>query len=421
MSLLTLGINHTTAPIEVREKVAINEQNLSHALKKLITVPQVDEAAIISTCNRTELYCEVNQLNKGKEEILCWLNSFHNLSSSDTQPYIYDHLDDSVVRHIFRVACGLDSMVLGEPQILGQLKSAYQDAVQADTLGRNLNQLFQRSFNVAKKVRTNTEIGTNPVSVASAAVSLSKNIFGDFKNYSALLIGAGETIELAAEHLKSAGIGNIVVANRSIDRAQVIADRVGGRGISLSYISEALPKSEIVITATASTLPILGKGLVESALKQRKHKPIFMVDLAVPRDVEPEVAKLSDVYLYTIDDLQNVIDDNLKSRQQAANEAEIIIAHEVQEFSQWLRGQGVVATVRAYRNKAELQRDTVLDKAKKMLAQGKPTEEVLQFIAYTLTNKLTHEPTEALHMAGKKGKNELIDAARILLNLDNND
>ncbi len=421
MSLLTLGINHTTAPIEVREKVAINEQNLSHALKKLITVPQVDEAAIISTCNRTELYCEVNQLNKGKEEILCWLNSFHNLSSSDTQPYIYDHLDDSVVRHIFRVACGLDSIVLGEPQILGQLKSAYQDAVQADTLGRNLNQLFQRSFNVAKKVRTNTEIGTNPVSVASAAVSLSKNIFGDFKNYSALLIGAGETIELAAEHLKSAGIGNIVVANRSIDRAQVIADRVGGRGISLSYISEALPKSEIVITATASTLPILGKGLVESALKQRKHKPIFMVDLAVPRDVEPEVAKLSDVYLYTIDDLQNVIDDNLKSRQQAANEAEIIIAHEVQEFSQWLRGQGVVATVRAYRNKAELQRDTVLDKAKKMLAQGKPTEEVLQFIAYTLTNKLTHEPTEALHMAGKKGKNELIDAARILLNLDNND
>jgi len=421
MSLLTLGINHTTAPIEVREQVAINEQNLSHALKKLITVPQVDEAAIISTCNRTELYCEVNQLKEGKEEILCWLNSFHNLSSSDTQPYVYDHLDDSVVRHIFRVACGLDSMVLGEPQILGQLKSAYQDAAQADTLGRNLNQLFQRSFNVAKKVRTNTEIGANPVSVASAAVSLSKNIFGDFKNYSALLIGAGETIELAAEHLKSSGIGNIVVANRSIDRAQVVADRVGGRGISLSYVSEALPKSEIVITATASTLPILGKGLVESALKQRKHKPIFMVDLAVPRDIEPEVAKLSDVYLYTIDDLQNVIDDNLKSRQQAADEAESIIDHEVQEFSQWLRGQDVVATVRAYRDKAEIQRDTVLNKAKKMLEQGKPTEEVLQFIAYTLTNKLTHEPTEALHMAGKQGKNELINAARILLNIDNND
>jgi len=387
----------------------------------LITVPQVDEAAIISTCNRTELYCEVNHVDQGKQEILTWLNSFHNLSSNDTQPYIYDHLDDSVVRHIFRVACGLDSMVLGEPQILGQLKSAYQDAVQADTLGRNLNQLFQRSFNVAKKVRTNTEIGANPVSVASAAVSLSKNIFGDFKNHSALLLGAGETIELAAEHLKSAGIGKIIVANRSVERAQIIADKVSGHGVSLSYVAEALPKSEIVITATASTLPILGKGLVESALRQRKHKPIFMVDLAVPRDIEPEVAKLSDVYLYTIDDLQNVIEHNLKSRQQAANEAESIIDHEVQEFSQWLRGQGVVDTVRAYRNKAEIQRDEVLEKAQKMLEQGKPTEEILKYIAHTLTNKLTHEPTEALHMAGKKGKNELIDAARILLNIPEED
>ncbi len=417
MSLLTLGINHTTAPVEVRERVAINEQNLAHALNKLITVPQVDEAAIISTCNRTELYCEVSHIDDGKQEILSWLNAFHNLSDSDTQPYIYDHLDDSVVRHIFRVASGLDSMVLGEPQILGQLKSAYQDAVQADTLGRNLNQLFQRSFNVAKKVRTNTEIGSNPVSVASAAVSLSKNIFGDFKNLSALLLGAGETIELAAEHLKSAGIGNIVVANRSVERAQTLADKVGGRGVSLSYVGEALPQSEIVITATASTLPILGKGLVESALKQRKHKPIFMVDLAVPRDIEPEVANLADVYLYTIDDLQNVIEDNLKSRQQAADEAEIIIEHEVNEFSQWLRGQGVVDTVRAYRNKAETQRDEVLEKAKKMLEQGKSTEEVLQFIAHTLTNKLTHEPTEAMHIAAKQGKNELIDAARILLNI----
>lgn len=417
MSLLTLGINHTTAPVEVRERVAINEQNLGHALKKLITVPQVDEAAIISTCNRTELYCEVNQVDQGKQEILTWLNSFHNLSAGDTQPYIYDYLDDSVVRHIFRVACGLDSMVLGEPQILGQLKSAYQDAVQADTLGRNLNQLFQRSFNVAKKVRTNTEIGVNPVSVASTAVSLSKNIFGDFKNLTALLIGAGETIELAAEHLKSAGVNNIIVANRSVERAQSVADKVGGRGVGLSYISEALPQSEIVMTATASPLPILGKGLVESAIKQRKHKPIFMVDLAVPRDIEPEVATLSDVYLYTIDDLQNVIEHNINSRKHAADEAENIINHEVQEYSQWLKGQGIVNTVRAYRNKAETQRDEILEKAHKMLAQGKSTEEALQFIAHTLTNKLTHEPTEALHMAGKQGRNELIDAARILLNI----
>ncbi len=421
MSLLTLGINHTTAPVEVRERVAINDQNLEHALKKLIAVPQVDEAAIISTCNRTELYCKVNHVDPGKQEILAWLNNFHNLQSNDTQPYLYDHLDDSVVRHIFRVACGLDSMVLGEPQILGQLKSAYQDAVEAGTLGRNLNRLFQHSFNVAKKVRTNTAIGANAVSVASAAVSLSKQIFGDLSKQSALLIGAGETIELAAEHLKSAGVGKITIANRSIERAVRIANQVDGFGVTLMFVNEILPKSEIVISATASSLPILGKGLVERALKQRKHKPIFMVDLAVPRDIEPEVANLSDVYLYTVDDLQNVIESNLQSRKEAAHQAEEIIDHEVENFSLWLRGQGVVDTVRAFRNKAELQRDAVLDKAHKMLEQGKSVEEVLQFLAHTLTNKLTHDPTEALNIAGKEGKNELIDAARILLNISPND
>ena len=417
MSLLTLGINHTTAPIQVRERVAINEQNLGLALKKLITVPQVDEAAIISTCNRTELYCEVTEVQEGRDEILSWLNAFHNLSSIDTEPYVYDHLNESVVRHIFRVACGLDSMVLGEPQILGQLKLAYQDATQAGTLGKNLNQLFQCAFSVAKKVRTNTAIGANPVSVAAAAVSLSKTIFGELKNHSALLIGAGETIELAAEHLKSAGIGKITVANRSMERAQRIADRVSGQGVNLSFVNEVLPKSEIVITATASTLPILGKGLVERALKQRKHKPIFMVDLAVPRDIEPEVANLSDVYLYTVDDLQNVIELNLQSRKEAANQAEEIIDYEVEEFSLWLRGQGVVTTVRAFRTRAELQRDAVLEKAQKMLEQGKSIDEVLRFLAYTLTNKLTHDPTEALNIAGKEGKVELIEAARILLNI----
>jgi len=417
MPLLTIGINHTTAPIQVRERVTISKQNLCLALKKLITVPQVDEAAIISTCNRTELYCEVTEVDEGKQAILGWLNSFHNLSSSDTEPYLYDHFNDSVVRHIFRVACGLDSMVLGEPQILGQLKSAYQDATQAGTLGRNLNQLFQRAFNVAKKVRTNTAIGTNPVSVASAAVSLSKQIFGELNNLSALLIGAGQTIELAAEHLSSAGIGNITIANRSIERAQKIAARINGRGVNLSFVNEVLPESEIVISATASTLPILGKGLVERALKQRKHKPIFMVDLAVPRDIEPEVANLSDIYLYTVDDLQNVIEHNLQSRKEAANQAEEIIDFEVGNFSSWQRSQGVAHTVRAFREKAELHRDDVLKKAHKMLTQGKTTDEVLHYLAHTLTNKLTHEPTEALNIAGKEGKNELIQAARILLNI----
>lgn len=417
MSLLSLGINHTTAPIQVRERVAISEKNLGLALKKLIMVPQVDEAAIISTCNRTELYCEVNQMHEGRAKILDWLNTYHDLNPSDTDPYLYDHFDESVVRHIFRVACGLDSMVLGEPQILGQLKSAYQDAIQADTLGRNLNQLFQRTFSVAKRIRTDTAIGASPVSVASTAVSLSKQIFGKLGHHTALLIGAGETIGLAAEHLKTAGTGKIIIANRSIERAQNIADQVGGQGIALSFVSEMLPQSEIVITATASTLPILGKGLVERALKQRKHRPVLMIDLAVPRDIEPEVASLPDVYLYTIDDLQNVIKHNLQSRKEAANQAEKIIDDEVNRFSSWLRGQSVVDTVRAFRCKAELQRDDVLERARKMLEQGRPIEEVLQYLAYTLTNKLTHDPTEALHLAGEEGRNELIRAARILLNI----
>ena len=417
MSLLTVGINHTTAPVQVRERVAINAQNLGLALAKLIAVPQVEEAAIISTCNRTELYCEVNEVHTGKQGILGWLNAFHNLNSSETKPYLYDHLDESVVRHIFRVACGLDSMVLGEPQILGQLKSAYQDASQAGTLGRNLNQLFQHSFSVAKKVRTNTAIGANPVSVASAAVSLSKQIFGELNHLSALLIGAGETIELAAEHLYSAGVGTITVANRNVERAQKIAGQVNGHGVSLSFINTVLPKSEIVISATASALPILGKGLVERALKQRKHKPIFMVDLAVPRDIEPEVADLSDIYLYSIDDLRNVIELNLQSRKEAASQAEKIINLEVDKYASWLRSQDVVHTVRTFREKAELHRDDVLEKSRKMLEQGKATDDVLQFLANTLTNKLTHDPTEALNLAGKQGRNELIEAARILLNI----
>ncbi len=417
MSLFNLGVNHTTAPVQVRERVAIDKQHLTPALKELVTLPQVDEAVIISTCNRTELYCETNPINESKEKILDWLNAFHNLQPGSIGPYLYDHLDESVVRHLFRVACGLDSMVLGEPQILGQLKTAYHGALQAGTLGRNLNQLFQRAFNVAKKIRTDTAIGTNPVSVASSAVTLSKRIFGDLKPHTALLIGAGETIELTCEHLKGAGIGKIMVANRSMERAQHIAKRVGGQGMTLNFISEVLPQSEIVITATASTLPILGKGLIERTLKQRKHKPIFMVDLAIPRDIEPEVAKLADVYLYTIDDLRDVVEQGLQSRKRAADQAEKIIDGEVNTFSSWLRGQNVVDTVRALRCKAELQRDDVLEKARKMSEQGKPLEEVLHYLAYTLTNKFTHAPTKALHLADKENRNELIKAARTLLNI----
>ena len=267
MSLLTIGINHTTAPVDMRERLAFPDSVLPVALEKLIHVPSVDEAAIVSTCNRTELYCSVDSFQAGKTNTMQWLSEFHDLKIDQTQPFMYDHHEQEVAKHMFRVASGLDSMVLGEPQILGQLKQAYQKAVGAGTLGKQLNQLFQHSFNVAKKVRTHTSIGTNPVSVASTAVSLAKQIFGDLSQRKALFIGAGETIELAAQHLAAVGISRITIANRNIVRAQKLANKFEGYGVSLSYITEVLPESDIVITATSSTLPILGKGLLENSLK----------------------------------------------------------------------------------------------------------------------------------------------------------
>ncbi len=417
MSLLTIGINHTTAPIEVRERLAIPDSMLPNALKKLFHVPSVEEAAIVSTCNRTELYCSVDSCQVGKINTLQWLSEFHDLNLDQTEPYLYDHIDQAAAKHMFRVASGLDSMVLGEPQILGQLKQAYQNAVAAKTLGKHLNQLFQHSFNVAKQVRTHTSIGTNPVSVASTAVSLAKQIFGDLSKQKALFIGAGETIELTAQHLCAVGTSRITIANRNIVRAQKLANKFEGYGISLSYISEVLPESDIVITATSSTLPILGKGLLENSLKRRKHKPILVIDLAIPRDVEPEAGQLQDIYLYSVDDLKQVIQENMQSRMDAAEQAEIIIDYEVSKFYIWLRGQDVVDIIRTYRSQAEQHRNETMDKALRMLQQGKPPEDALNFLANTLVNKLLHTPTEALKSASAETHQELLEAAKTILGL----
>ena len=418
MSLLTIGINHDSAPIELRERLSFTDAILPVALNKLAHVPSVDEAAIISTCNRTELYCSVSSAQTAKENTTEWLSAFHNLDLDSTRPYLYDHTDQAATKHIFRVASGLDSMVVGEPQILGQLKQAYQSAASAGTLGKNLNQLFQHSFSVAKKVRTHTSIGTNPVSVASTAVSLAKQVFGDLSKQKALFIGAGETIELAAQHLSSAGASRLTIANRNILRAQKLANKFEGFGVSLSYISEVLPDSDIVITATASTLPILGKGLLENSLKRRKHKPILIIDLAVPRDVEPEANQLRDIYLYSVDDLKKVIQENMQSRQNAAEEAEIIVDDEVASFYKWLRGQDVSDVIRSYRQQADQHKEQTLEKAQRMLSQGKSTEEVMQFVANTVTNKLLHTPTEALKTASVDNHQELIETAKKILGID---
>lgn len=417
MSLLTIGVNHSSAPLEVRERVAIPDSALPNALATLINASSIEEAAIVSTCNRTELYCSVDSFETGKLATVQWLRDFHNVDLDHTQSYLYNHADQNTAKHMFRVASGLDSMVLGEPQILGQLKQAYQHAVGAGTLGKQLNQLFQHSFNVAKKVRTHTSIGTNPVSVASTAVSLAKQIFGDLSKRNALFIGAGETIELTAQHLSAVGTNRITIANRNITRAQKLANKFNGYGISLSYIGEVLPDNDIVITATSSTLPILGKGMLERSLKRRKHKPILVIDLAIPRDVEPEAANLQDIYLYNVDNLKQVIQENMQSRLNAAEEAEIIIDDEVTKFYRWLRGQDVTDVIRTYRDQAEQHKSESIDKAVRMLKQGKSSDEAMQFLANTLVNKLLHTPTEALKSAGAENHQELLEAAKTILGL----
>lgn len=420
MPLYTLGINHTTAPVAVREKVVFSSDQVAKALEELNTLVGVEEAAILSTCNRTELYCNLQSL-KYDDQVLHWFGNFHRLTNQEIQPFLYRYSDRSAVHHTLQVACGLDSMVLGESQILGQLKSAYQEANHVGTLGGKLGRLFQHAFSTAKQIRTDTAIGANPVSVAFAAVSLAKQIFEDLSLQSALLIGAGETIELVARHLSGNKIRGVVVANRSVERARALAEQFNGQGIALTEIARILPESDIVVSSTASPLPILGKGLVERAIKQRRHRPMFMVDIAVPRDIEAEVADLEDVYLYSVDDLDEVIHENLESRREAAVQADEMIHTRVEEFMAWLRLQDAVGTICRYREMAEQQSQQVLTKAKQMLKQGRPMETILEHMAYSLTNKLTDGPTRALNLAGREGRRDLLEAAEILLNLDRHD
>lgn len=419
MSLLTIGINHKTAPVAVREQVAFAPEQLDQSLQALKDIDGVTEAIIVSTCNRTELYCRTAD-DLSPSPIVSWMEQHHNIPASELEPYIYTHIDDDAIVHLMRVACGLDSLVLGEPQILGQLKSSFQDARHAGTLGSQLGRLFQHAFSVAKQVRTDTAIGESAVSVAFAAVNLARQIFGDLSNQTALMIGAGETIELAARHLHANNIGKILVANRSLERAANLADEFNGEAFTLPAIADRMHEADIIISSTASPLPILGKGATERALKLRKHRPFFMVDIAVPRDIEPEVGELDDVFLYTVDDLQEVIEENLQSRREAAEQAEEIIRGRSEEFKGWLRGQGAVDLISSYRNQAQDTQQEVLDKARRMLEQGKSPEEALQFLAHTLTNKLTHAPTTRINAAAREGRLDLVELARELLGLDNN-
>jgi glutamyl-tRNA reductase len=379
----------------------------------------VNETVILSTCNRTEIYCILSE--EDHEPLADWIGRFHGLPSSRVMPYLYSHFGLDAVQHLLRVSCGLDSLVLGEPQILGQVKAAYQTATDVGTTGKLLYKLFQHAFSAAKQIRTDTAIGNSPVSVAFAAVSLAKQIFSDLSEQTALLIGAGETIELAARHLSQNGIGRIIVANRTVEKAHILASQFEGYAIALTEISNHLAEADIVISSTASPLPVLGKGTVESALKERKHRPIFMVDIAVPRDIEPEVADLSDIYLYTVDDLDEVIQENMRSREEAATQAEEIIEQYVHDYMGWLRSLDAVELIQDYRSYAEQIRDEVTQKALQHLAKGKSPEETIRFIAHTLTNKLLHTPSTQIRQAGFNGQIELLEAANTLFQIKKTD
>ncbi len=418
MTLLALGINYTTAPVSVRERLAFPAEILSEAVTDLWQQSHISGAAILSTCNRTEIYCTTTQADN-INPVIDWISQHRQLNHADFQPYLYAHTGSALIRHIFRVASGLESMVLGEPQILGQMKTAYQTANKAGTLGKDLSKLFQHTFATAKKVRTDTAIGSSSVSVAFAAVQLSKQIFDKLDEQTAILIGAGETIELTARHLHQNGIGRIIIANRTYEKAHALASQFNGYAIALSELSLHIAEADIIVSSTASQLPILGKGLVESAIKKRKHKPIFMVDLAVPRDIEPEVKNLNDVYLYTVDDLQNIITENLNSRRQAAEQAEEIIDTRVEHFLAWKKSQIAQSTIVDYRQQAALIQQESLNKALAALKNGSSSEEVIQQLAHTLTNKLIHTPCFQIRKAGENDRHDLITAAREIFKLPN--
>ncbi len=411
--LITLGLNHKTAPLDLRERLAFTPQTLPDALSRLYKLKNIDEAAIVSTCNRTELYCVIN--NDTDQDIVDWFSQYHGFESSTIESHLYTYHHKETIKHAMSVTSGLDSMVLGEPQIAGQMKDAYALAQKQGTLGRLLGKLFQHSFTVAKQVRTDTAIGSSPVSVAFAAVSLAKQIFGELNDSTALLIGAGETIELTARHLDRQKIKHMIIANRSIERAENLAEEFDGEAIRLPQIADHLHRADIVIASTASPLPILGKGTVERALKLRKREPIFMVDLAVPRDIEPEVAKLDDVYLYAVDDLQEVISENMQSRQQAAEQAVEIIGEEVHHFLNWQRSLDSVDIISELRTATQNMTQEVLNKALKQLSSGETPEKTLEFLAHTLTNKILHKPCTQIRKASEENDHELINAARQLL------
>lgn len=437
MDFVLVGINHKTADIALREKVAFPPEIIGEALREVQGIQGIDEVVIVSTCNRTEIYLNYEsaganenaqsgdtinpQLISRQQVVIDWLAQFHKLETRVLAESVYFFGGRDVVRHLMKVSCGLDSMVLGEPQILGQIKSAYAVSKDLDLVGAVLGRVFQAAFSIAKEVRTDTAIGQNPVSVAFAAVNLAERIFSNLSALSVLLIGAGRTVELVAQHLVDKGVSTIVVANRTLDNALEIAAKFNAQGVLLSDIPEQLISADIVVSSTNSQLPLLGKGAVERAVKERRHKPMLLIDLAVPRDIEEEVGEVADAYLYSVDDISEVIDDNVKSRAEAAAQAEAIIERGVEEYFRQRRSLNAVATLRAFRDKADAIRDKELQRALKSLEKGESADMVLESLARAITNKLTHAPSVQMKKASSEGRDELLELTQELYDLLEND
>ncbi|ADY93244.1 TPA: glutamyl-tRNA reductase [Neisseria meningitidis] len=414
MQLTAVGLNHQTAPLSIREKLAFAAACLPEAVRNLARSNAATEAVILSTCNRTELYCVGDS-----EEIIRWLADYHSLPIEEISPYLYTLGMQETVRHAFRVACGLDSMVLGEPQILGQIKDAVRVAQEQESMGKKLNALFQKTFSVAKEVRTDTAVGENSVSMASASVKLAEQIFPDIGDLNVLFIGAGEMIELVATYFAAKSPRLMTVANRTLARAQELCDKLGvnAEPCLLSDLPAILHEYDVVVSSTASQLPIVGKGMVERALKQRQSMPLFMLDLAVPRDIEAEVGDLNDAYLYTVDDMVNIVQSGKEARQKAAAAAETLVSEKVAEFVRQQQGRQSVPLIRALRDEGEKARKQVLENAMKQLAKGATAEEVLERLSIQLTNKLLHSPTQTLNKAGEEDK-DLVHAVAQIYHLD---
>ena len=415
MPLKILGLNHNTAPVEIREQVVFAGDDIGRALTRVRDLQGIDEALLLSTCNRTEFYVIAD--DTGQEQLLEWLHNSKNLDPSFGES-LFQMEGDEAIRHIFRVACGLDSMVLGEPQILGQLKDAYRDAQAAGTVSKQLSRLMQHTFSVAKKVRTDTDIGSSPVSVAYAAVTLAQQFFSGFGQHTAVLVGAGVTVELLARHLTQKGIGRLFVANRDVERARGLAQQFGGFALPLSELEGTLPEADILISSTASADPVVTFEQIKAAIKARKRRPIFAVDIAVPRDIEAEVATLDDVYLYTVDDLNKLVLEGQGNREAAAIDANRILDEEITRYLSIERSKQVAPVITALRDQGDSIREQVLEQARRRLAQGADVDEVIEYATAALMKKLLHNPSVHLREAGEASDNETIRTARSLFGLD---